>query len=395
MAGSQLITGDGGRVLLLSMRRVARLVGYCIDYEFEDVVGELTGADRVEIDNFPELARSRSLYRFTHRLTRTGRRGGALAGRHTRVPLVRDYELFFPVFNHPYELFALAAVPAWRQHCRYAACFLSELWLHRFPHYLLELLVPFDHVFLGVRHPIEQLARFIDRPCSYLPLGVDVPRFAPYPDAPPRTIDVCNIGRRSSVTHEALLKLAAGERRFFYYYDSVAPSGTALRQRTFSVEDQREHRLLLASLLQRSRFCFAHRAFINDPASTNGYEEISSRVYEAAAAGVVMLGEAPRGGDFRQQFDWPDALIPAPFDCPDIGRIIAELDADPARLERIRHDNIRHAALRHDWLYRLRTVFDTLGLPAAEGMLRRERQLASIADAVGARTARRLRRHPA
>ena len=127
-------------------------------------------------------------------------------------------------------------MPDWRRRCRYAACFLSELWLHRFPRYLLELLAPFDHVFLAVRHPVADLARLLGRPCSYLPLGADVLRFAPYPHAPERAINVCNIGRRSAVTHAALLQLAA-DRRFFYYYDTVAASGVDLRQRTFRVQD--------------------------------------------------------------------------------------------------------------------------------------------------------------
>jgi len=363
-------------VLQLSMRRVARLVGYSIDYEFEDVVAALTGADRVEVDDWPSLEWSRRLYRYTRHLHR-----GAVRGPHSRVHLQRDYELFLPVFNHPYELFALAAVPDWRRRCRYAACFLSELWLHRFPRYLLELLAPFDHVFLAVRHPVADLARLLGRPCSYLPLGTDVLRFAPYPHAPERAINVCSIGRRSAVTHAALLQLAA-DRRFFYYYDTVAASGVDLRQRTFRVQDPREHRLLLASLLQRSRYCFAHRGFVNDPAATQGHDEISSRVYEAAAAGVVMLGEAPRGPDFRAQFDWTDALLPAPFDCPDIARVLQELDADPQRLERIRRENVRQSALRHDWLYRLRDVLATFALPPTAAMQQRSAELETIAHAM-------------
>ncbi len=364
-------------MLQLSMRRVARLVGYSIDYEFEDVVAGLTGADRVEVDDWPSFERARRLYRYARRL----HAGGTLLGLHPRVHLERDYELFLPVFNHPYELFALTAVPDWRRRCRYAACFLSELWLHQFPRYLLELLAPFDHVFLAVRHPVEELARLLGRPCSYLPLAADVLRFAPYPDAPGRAIDVCNIGRRSAVTHAALLQLAL-DRRFFYYYDTVAASGVDLKQRTFRVQDPREHRLLLASLLQRSRYCFAHRGFVNDAAATGGHDEISSRVYEAAAAGVVMLGEAPRGPDFREQFDWTDALLPAPFDCPDIARLLHELDADPQRLERIRRENVRQSALRHDWLYRLRHVFATFALAPTAAMQQRAVQLETIAHAM-------------
>ena len=57
-----------------------------------------------------------------------------------------------------------------------------------------------------------------------------------------------------------------------------------------------------------------------------------------------MIGEAPRTEEFRQQFDWPDAVIDLPFDSPDIGRILADLNADPKRLRTVRHNNVREAA---------------------------------------------------
>jgi len=382
MERTLLVPGGGSHdVLLLSMRRISQLVAYCIEYEFEDVLRELTGADRVDVDGYTALEWSRRFYRYTRFVTGARRAAGRFAGFHSTVRLERDYELFFPVFNHPYELFALAAVPEWRKRCRIAACFISEVWLHQFPQYLLEMLVPFDHVFIGVRHPILEIARLVERPCTYLPLAADVLRFAPYPVAPERCIDVCNIGRRSQVTHAALLKLAA-DPRFFYYYDTVAASGLDMKQRTFRVQDAREHRLLLASLLQRSRYCFAHRGFVNDPTFTQGRDEISSRVYEGAAAGLVLLGEPPRSEDFRQQFDWPELLIPTPFDCPDIGRVLHELDSDPQRIARIRRDNVRNSALRHDWVHRIRTVFETLGLKRTEAMEARERRLQAVAEGV-------------
>ena len=92
-----------------------------------------------------------------------------------------------------------------------------------------------------------------------------------------------------------------------------------------------------------------------------------------------MLGEAPRTEEFKRQFGWPDALIPLPFDSPEVGRVLVELDGDPQRLERIRRDNVGRAALWHDWVYRLRTVFETVGIPPTEGMRARERRLQAVA----------------
>ena len=93
-----------------------------------------------------------------------------------------------------------------------------------------------------------------------------------------------------------------------------------------------------------------------------------------------MIGEAPRGDEFNRQFDWPDAVIHVPFDAPDIGRILSDLDDDPERLRAIRRNNAGEAARRHDWLHRIQVVFDVLGLTPTEAMRARAQQLDQIAS---------------
>jgi hypothetical protein len=212
-----------------------------------------------------------------------------------------------------------------------------------------------------------------------LPLAVDVPRFAPASLDQPRAIDVCNIGRRSAVTHQALLEDAERQRRF-YYYDTVAASGVDLKHRTFRVDSPHEHRRMLATILKNSRYFIAHRSYVNRPEFTAGREEVSARFYEGAAAGTVMIGETPRVEEFKRQFDWPDAVIHVPFDSPDIGRILSDLDGDPERLRAIRRNNAGEAARRHDWLHRIQVVFDVLGLTPTEAMRARAQQLDQIAS---------------
>ncbi len=374
---ARLIAG-GGDVLLLSMRRLADHVGYCMDYEFEDIICEVTGADLVEADNLSALELSRRAYKLTRFATASRSLARALSPPPSMVPLERNYELFFPVFNHTHELYALATIPNWRKRCRYAACFVSEVWLHLLPRYLLEQLADFDHIFLGVYHCVEEVARITGRPCSYLPLAVDVLRFSPAPQFPARVIDVYNIGRRSQVTHQALMR-AARAREIFYCYDTVAASGIDQKQRTFRVQDTGEHRLQLANMLQHTRYFFANRARINEPGYTRGRDEMSGRFYEGAAAGVVMIGEAPHLDAFAHQFDWTDAVIHVPFDSPDIMQILARLDADPRHLASIRRNNIIFAALRHDWLHRLLTVFEAFHLPPTPAMLLRQQRLQALA----------------
>ena len=379
---SGTVQGAGGPVLLLSMRRLADLVAYCAQYEFEDVISEVTAADRVEATDLAALEFSRRSYKLLRLTGRSQRLAQALAPRPALQRLQRDYQLFLPVFNHTHELYALRTIPDWRAHCKWAACFITEVWSHLLPSYLLELLAQFDHVFIGTRHCVDEVARICGRPCTYLPQAADVLRFSTWPNQPARNIDVCNIGRRSPLTHEALVAMAAS-RRIFYYFDTFAGgTGKQRKQRTFRVANPAQHRLLLASLLQRSRFFLASRSRVDEPEHTGKHEEIAGRFYEGVAAGAVLLGDAPATDEFRVQFDWPDAVIHTPFDCPRIEEVLAELTSDPQRLARTSCDNARNAALRHDWLHRLEVIFATLGLAATPGMLERKRRLTELAQLI-------------
>jgi Glycosyl transferases group 1 len=367
-----------GKVLLLSERRIGDLAAYCLAYEFEDIFEAVTGAQRIDATDLPAL----EFYRRAYKLARLASGSPKLARRlvphpPTKVVLERDYELFFPVFTHIYELYSLATIPNWRQRCRKAACFITEVRSGLLPEYLIELLSAFDHVFLGFRNCVQDVARITGRPCTYLPLAVDVLRFAPASLDQPRPIIVCNIGRRSPVTHQALLD-EAERQQSFYYYDTVAASGPEMKERTFRVDNWHEHRGMLATILKHSCYYIANRSYANRPEFTADGDEISARFYEGAAAGTVMIGEAPRTEEFKRQFDWSDAVIHVPFDSPDIGRILADLNRDPERLRAVRRNNTREAALRHDWLHRIRVVLDALGLAPTEEMRVRAKRLDHI-----------------
>ena len=373
-----------GDVLQLSQRRVSNLVAYCLGYEFEDTIAAVTDAERIETTDLPAIELSRRAYKLARMVSRSPTLARRIAPYpRNKVLLNREFALFFPVFSHTYELYALATIPNWRERSGKAACFITEVWSDMLPEYLLELLTGFDHIFLGCSHSVQEVARMTGRPCTYLPIAVDVPRFAPASLDQPRPIDVSYIGRRSQVTHEALLD-EAERHPFFYYYDTVAASGVDLKNRTFRVDSPNEHRRLLSTLLKHSRYFIANRSFVNRPEFIAGRDEISPRFYEGAAAGTVMLGEAPRSDEFKKQFNWPDAVIHLPFDSPDISRILADLNADPERLRAVRRNNVREAALRHDWLYRIQVVFDTLGLPHTERMQAREQLLKHIAACASA-----------
>src|SRR2546428_7546385 len=76
---TRLVRGRVGNVLLLSMRRVQDLVAFSLQYEFEDVVAEVTGADRADVGDFDSLELSRRVYKLARFATRSRRGAPALA----------------------------------------------------------------------------------------------------------------------------------------------------------------------------------------------------------------------------------------------------------------------------------------------------------------------------
>jgi hypothetical protein len=380
---ASLSPGTDGSVLLLSMRRVADLVGYVPLYEFEDVIVELLGADLACVLNLERMETTRKLFRLAGVLTHSRTIADFVRRRGPSLPLAKRYDLFLAVFNHPHELFALNSLTDWRERSRFAACYLCEAWDGRLPPYLIGLLRDFDHVFVGVNASVEMVSRMCGRPCSYVPMAVDALGFCPYPAQAQRFIDVCGIGRRSPTTHASLIDLAE-KKGLFYYYDTLqtrAPPGSTANI-TFRVGNPREHRMLLANLLKRSRYFIANRAWADQPALTRGKDEIAVRFYEGAGSGAVMLGEPPDSEDFRSQFDWEDSVVRTPFHAPGIADTIAELEADTERVSRIRKNSVVNCLLRHDWVHRLRRILAIAEVAPTQRLLARESRLTRMADEI-------------
>lgn len=369
------------RTLLMSQRRIAKLVAYCAAYEFEDTLAAVTDAARFDVDDFAGLEFSRRAYKAVRLVSGSRRLARQLAPvPKCRFELAGEFDLFFPVFSHAFELYSLATIPDWRKRCQKAACYIVEAGSNELPAYLLELLNQFDHVFIGTQKFASDLARLTSAPCSFLPLAADVLRFTPDKPFAARPIAICNIGRRSTITHRALLERPGDAS--FYYFDTVAASGSDRTHRTFQVDDPRDHRIMLATLAKNSRYFIANRSYVND-SEFKDRDEISGRFYEGAAAGAVLVGEPPRNAEFRRQFDWQDAVIGLPFDSPEVCRILAELDEQPERLQAASRTNAREAALRHDWSHRIRSVFAALGLEPTPGMQARQHQLLQITARMG------------
>lgn len=287
------------------------------------------------------LARSYSQIRSTLNLSRHA--PGA------RDHVAQDYDLFFFMCQFPLELSCLNRISGWRERSRLAVAFILETW----PHLLrasapdLRVLNKFDHVFVLNARSVDDLRKMISTPCSFLPTAADCLAASPYPDPPPRTVDVYSMGRRPSVVHEQLIDHARRNARFLYIYD-VMQHGTIL--------NWRDSRLLTSSLIKRSKFFLAY-----DPRNTAG-DALSTRYFEGAAGGAVLIGSAPPCPEFASCFDWDDAVVEIPADEQRLPALLERLSSDPDRLAAISKRNAIECLRRHDWAHRWDAILGVLGL---------------------------------
>jgi hypothetical protein len=364
------------RVLVASRRSIQPHVSWSSAYEFEDTVAAIDDVDLC----VPETIEVSSSGLVQDALSRVWDATGVTIQRRQRRRKVRldgDYDLFFARIMTPYFFDHIDAIEGWREKCRIKVCWMEEVWQSMLEYEeWYKVLRDFDYIFVGRVDAAPTLSKIIDRPCTYLSFGVDALRFCPYPDSPTRSIDFYAMGRRSPVMHEALLDHARSHPNFMYLYDSVLKGN-------FS-NGPEQHRELTANITKRTRYFLADRAKVDEPSVIRGDQVFGPRFFEGAAGGAILIGEPPDCPVFREDFDWPDAVVPLRYGSSAILDLLAELDADPMRTERARRANVIHSLRRHDWLYRWQTILDTVGLEPTSAFSDRLDNLRRRADAVEA-----------
>lgn len=339
----------------------------CLRFEFEDQIAEF---DSCEIlSPVHDHVRSPALRWAAERLD-----GKLPATRLFSRPLERRYALLFYFMQSFPDLYPLVPWSRFHSAAGVSACYIDELWAHQVRRNTgaMDLLRRFDVIFVAFEGSVEALAQATRRPCYYVPPSVDALALCPFPRPPARVIDFYAMGRRPPQTHAALLRRAQ-RGDWFYHYDTFDNA---------RFTDHREHRQRFADLIQRTRYFLVNTAICNEPDRTAGQRELGFRYFEGAAAGAVLIGDAPRSNAFEALLGWPDALIPLPFDSADIAPVLDALDADPQRVERIRRANIVNSLRKHDHVYRWAQVLKAVGLPETEMMLKRRQALEDLAHEV-------------
>ncbi len=286
--------------------------------------------------------------------------------------LAPKYELLFVSTQTSADLYNFNPWLMWRSRARVSMCYVEELYVADISGLgsLMGVLGQFDHVLVGVRDTVGPLSEATGRPCHYLAPSTDTLVSSPYPEAPKRVIDFYAMGssRRPEI-HSALLRMQA-ERNWYYAYDTM---GNA------NVSSHSEHRRRLADMIKRTRFFVVTAARWYDEERTRGQQELGLRYFEGAAGGAVLVGDVPRNAAFDDYFGWTDSVISLPHDSDRAAEIIADLDADPNRLERASKTNVVNSLRRHDHVHRWRQILSIAGLAETDAMVKRGRELEELA----------------
>lgn len=367
------------RVLVLSQRNLHAPIHHALPYELEDLLATFEDVDLLA----PGPAPHRQLGRLGRQALNGGLRRAGAPRRSppwnrpsmAPTPVTADHDLFFAMFTDSYQLAYLHRIPGWRERSRRAVCLLFEVWSDgvSVDRDYLSLLSAFDEVHVITPAAAPALVALGSPAPRFHPGGVDAERFCPLPRSPERTIDLYSFGRRSEDVHRQLLAVAE-QRQLTYLYDTLSGA---------QVPDHRGHRALLAHIVQRTQYLLTHR--INDDperlARTGGEESVSTRYFEGAAGGAVMLGSRARSAEFDACFDWPDAVVDLPWGGGDAAGLLDELAQQPERLARIRADGVRNSLRRFDWVHGWRSVLESVDLTVDRRADERAARLTALSDA--------------
>lgn len=364
---------NASRIAIISSRDKNNFAYNSCLYEFEDIIAEVDNVDLINLPPSPPIKTlaQKAVKKSAQYIPSLTKVSPPLI---PKIELEKEYDLLFVILDLPYSMFNLNLIKQWREKCKVAVCYVIELWQTEIAKYknYLTFLQNFDFVFLGHAQIVEQTQNVVGKPCAYLAPGVDTLRFCPESLYSVRNIDLCSMGRRSPITHEALLELTQ-KRDFFYHYD-------LLKAAENQISNYQAHRIFTANILKHSRYFIANHAKVDCLEKTGGQIEIGYRFFEGAAAGTVMLGRAPNNDIFQHYFNWENAVIPMEFHEPNIEKIITGLDGRSEFLQQIRSNNIKNSFLKHDWLYRWQTVLERAGLSPIEKLEKRQSYLQQLAQ---------------
>jgi hypothetical protein len=328
-----------GTVLL--SRRNPPFAGWVAIDEFEDLFESVTGGQIICAE---------------HRSIRTviGRMESRIIGPFLRFDEQLCGELLLVVAREPSDLRMIHAVPQARKRFRKIAGYVIDSY---FAESFERSARRYDHVFSTTEEGAELLRRRYGVSSSVLRQGFDCLRWATA-DAD-RSIDVIGFGRQPESYHRRFQSAFHTSSSKVLYLHS--PIGARMG------DDVYTERPMMLKLLQRAKISLAFHLLV-EPVGQRpraaGF--VTSRWLESLATGCVVVGKRPPGPMAEDMFPWPDGLIELPDDPSRAVDFVASLLSDREFIAATRSRNVAEMHRRHDWRYRIRDIYEQLGLPLPE-----------------------------
>ncbi len=257
---------------------------------FEEAVIQETGAVIVEI---PDHQVSQDyLKHFAHGMNRA------------------RYRKFFPKKEYTIEAdtawcilmgpenYRLDLFKGWSEKCKTKILYLFDTLPSQYP--LIKKLFSnndWDILITSFNDAVEDLQKLTGRKWHTLEQATDISFFKPVP-LPERTIHFSSYGRRLPLFHEAVKDFCAQNDLYYDYTTSVAWEKDS---------DRRDLYKQYAWHLNHSIFTFSWPVELTHPQRAGHLHPITCRWFEAAAAGTVMVGQAPANEIFNSVL-FPDAV---------------------------------------------------------------------------------------
>ncbi len=337
--------------VLLSMRRHYDRPGFGAFFEFEDAFVRATGASLLELP-----VCHRSGYERAQRFARRARLPNPARSARPIATVSEGVEFALLTSPNLYDLRLLDRVDGLAT-AKCVAAYLPEVWPGHLPPQV-EGARPerLDAVFTSIASATELLRDRLGVDAHYLPLGIDVLRFLPHEDFE-RPIRVTNLGRRDGGVHSHLLERADAEQWTYWFDTTSSPS----------VSDYRGHRQQLANLMAMTSTAIANYAKFDQPITTAGVREISTRHLECLAAGAHIVGARPDETILAMaglsEIEMENAAIGTGED------VMRAISVAEERGNVARRAGVASAARSHDWSHRAAAMLRSAGLGVPASLL--------------------------
>jgi glycosyltransferase involved in cell wall biosynthesis len=283
------------------------------------------------------------------------------------VPVVESTEHVVFLAYTPWDMPLLEQLKGLRTSGATISVWLPEVWPTGLddPRLAYECFSLIDHIFVGLDEAVDPFHRIApNSEIHVLPPAVDVEMFRPATPFGHRGVTVLGIGRRDAAQHDELLDWST-RRDELYVYDTT--KGRA--------PDWKEHRRALAGWYQHTSIAVCNYAKMGSESETGGLRVLPGRLFEALAAGAVMVGVPP---DPAVQQRVLGCEVVQPIEPGSLSSTLDRILADE-RVPDLRRSNIALACRAHDWGHRWRTMFSALGMAVPVGLRNRLSDLDKVA----------------